>query len=137
MVDPTRLSQVVQNLVDNAVKFSYRGAVVEIKAALEGAQVVLSVSDTGPGIAPEEQEAVFREFYRGRGEHAQPRTGAGLGLAISRRVARLMGGDVTLASEPGRGSTFYLRLPYVSADSTPEGAAKGSGVNARGARKRP
>ncbi len=136
VVDPTRLSQVLQNLVDNAVKFSYRGSVVEIKAALEGAQVVISVSDSGPGIAPEEQEAVFREFYRGRGEHAQPRTGAGLGLAISRRVARLLGGDLTLASEPGRGSTFYLRLPFVAAESTPEGAAKAGGVSASGFRKR-
>jgi signal transduction histidine kinase len=136
VVDPTRLSQILQNLVENAVKFNYRGGVVEIRAALEGGNVVIAVSDTGPGIAPDEQEAVFREFYRGRGEHAQPRTGAGLGLAISRRVARLLGGDLTLVSEPGRGSTFYLRLPFVSAEGTPEGVAKASGGSASGAGKR-
>jgi signal transduction histidine kinase len=136
VVDPTRLSQVVQNLVDNAVKFSHRGGVVEIRAAREGGSVIISVADSGPGIAPEEQEAIFREFYRGRGEHAQPRTGAGLGLAISRRVARLLGGDLTVSSEHGRGSTFYLRLPYVLAEGTPEGASRSGGGTTGGTRKR-
>jgi len=110
--DPTRLSQILTNLIDNAIKFSPPPAKVAVRATLDGADVAISVTDNGPGIPESEREAIFREFYRGKSDGAQSRAGAGLGLAIARRVARLLGGDLTLDSEVGKGSTFWVRFPY-------------------------
>jgi signal transduction histidine kinase len=73
-----------------------------------GTWVALSVADTGPGIPADKREAIFEEYTR-LDPHAQP--GAGIGLAISRRIAQLLGGDLTVESEPGRGATFTLWLP--------------------------
>jgi signal transduction histidine kinase len=115
--DSRRARQVLGNLISNAVKYGAEGQVtltVETKAAGPkeggGEWVALSVTDTGPGIPEEKQEQVFQEFTRL--DPAAPH-GAGVGLAISRRIARLLGGDITLSSEPGRGSTFTLWLPAV------------------------
>ncbi|MBC7287434.1 MAG: GAF domain-containing protein [Armatimonadetes bacterium] len=110
-VDRMRLAQILTNIIDNAIKFNYRGGRVAIEARRDGANAVISVTDTGPGIPAEEQEAIFREFYRGKSEFARSRTGAGLGLAIARQLAELLGGEITIDSEVGRGSTFSLRLP--------------------------
>ena len=108
---PMRVAQILTNLVDNAVKFNYPGGQVKIGAKREDEWIVVWVSDTGPGIPEAEKEAIFQEFYRRRDELTQSRPGAGLGLAIARRVAYFLGGDLTVESVVGEGSTFYLRLP--------------------------
>jgi signal transduction histidine kinase len=117
LVDRTRLAQIITNLVDNAVKFNYHGGRVTISATLHDNDVVIAVSDTGPGIPESEREAIFQEFYRGKGELAQTRSGAGLGLSIARRVAAFLGGTITVESQVGQGSTFFLRFPYRPPDS--------------------
>ena len=107
VLDRQRVRQILSNLFGNALKFTEAGEVqVETGGAADGTFHV-AVSDTGPGIEPDEQEKVFEEFHQAEG--AAP--GTGLGLAISRRLAKAMGGDVTLESEPGRGSVFHLTLP--------------------------
>ena len=107
VLDRQRVSQILVNLFGNALKFTREGQVqVETSGAAESLFRV-AVRDTGPGIAPDQHEAIFEEFRQAEGEE----TGTGLGLAISRRLARVMGGDITLESEPGHGTTFYLTLP--------------------------
>ena len=108
--DPLKLRQVLLNLLGNAAKFTERGE-VELRVRPAGGEVFLSVRDTGIGIAPEMMGRLFTPFWQGGGNGARNYGGTGLGLAISRHYARLMGGDVTAESEPGKGSTFTVRLP--------------------------
>lgn len=107
VLDRQRVQQILVNLLGNALKFTEEGEVsVEADGAAEGAFHV-AVRDTGPGIAPDMYETIFEEF--GRADTDAP--GTGLGLPISRRLARIMGGDVTVESERGQGSLFHLTLP--------------------------
>ncbi|HEX6038782.1 hybrid sensor histidine kinase/response regulator [Longimicrobium sp.] len=108
VTDPGRVRQIVLNLLSNAVKFTDQGSVRVILGSY-GRWAEVCVEDTGPGIAPEDQERVFQEFEQTRG--AAGRGGTGLGLPISRRLAGLLGGSLTLRSTPGEGSVFTLRLP--------------------------
>lgn len=116
--DPARVHQVLGNLLSNAIKYTPVGGeiVVELKAPDADGRVAVHVSDSGPGIPPEKREHIFEEFSR---LDSRARHGAGLGLAISRRIARVLGGDITVASESGEGSTFTLWLP-TSAPATRE-----------------
>ena len=107
--DPDRLRQILVNLLSNAVKFTPAGEVEVSAALLDGARLEIRVRDSGPGIAPDDQERIFHEFEQVAGVSA--RGGSGLGLAISRRLARLLGGELGVCSEPGAGSTFVLLLP--------------------------
>lgn len=109
--DETRLSQILINLASNAVKFTENGGITFSFAASDGEHARIEVRDTGSGIPPDEQERVFDEFYQVDRGLARNVSGAGLGLAISRRLARLMGGDITVRSEPGKGSDFVVELP--------------------------
>lgn len=109
--DPGRLRQVLANLVGNAVKYTDAGRVVVAAAALPGERVHVEVSDTGTGIPPDYQERVFHPFTRVPSAGDRDAGGTGLRLAISRRLARLMGGELALASTPGVGSTFTLEIP--------------------------
>jgi PAS domain S-box-containing protein len=108
--DARKVRQVLVNLLANAVKFTERGEVV---LGLEdaGAYAVLRVRDTGMGITPADQERVFEPFWQADQRLAREHGGSGLGLAVARQMARLLGGDITLRSAPGAGSTFELRLP--------------------------
>ena len=112
-VDPMRLRQILLNLLSNACKFTKEGEVkLQARRMADGRDVLeLSVSDTGIGMTPEQQAKLFEEFTQADASTAQRFGGTGLGLAIARKLARMMGGDVTVASEPGKGSAFTVRLP--------------------------
>jgi len=109
--DGTRLKQVLKNLIANALKFTQRGSVRLRVAPLEARSVAFAVTDTGIGIPREKQALVFEPFQQADGGTARQYGGTGLGLTISRELARLLGGELRLESEPGRGSTFTLTLP--------------------------
>lgn len=112
--DEQKLSQVLRNLVANALKFTERGF-VEVRAHRADDRVVFEVADSGIGIAPEHHELIFHEFAQVDG-HVQPRMrGSGLGLPLSRRIAELLGGTLTVTSALGSGSTFRLELPLETA----------------------
>jgi len=114
VLDQQRVRQILVNLLGNALKFTNEGEVdVVVGGAADGCLRV-AVRDTGPGIDPDQHDAIFEEFRQV--ESGAP--GTGLGLAISRRLARAMGGDVTLEPEPVQGSVFHLRLP-IDARSSP------------------
>jgi signal transduction histidine kinase len=111
--DRERLRQVLTNLIDNAVKYSSVGDDVEVSAAAEDGAVVISVSDKGPGIAPEQQRLIFEKFGRAKvAGKAMP--GTGLGLFIARSIAEAHGGSLDVRSTPRLGSTFRLSLPLGS-----------------------
>jgi signal transduction histidine kinase/CheY-like chemotaxis protein len=114
--DPGRLRQVLVNLLGNAVKFTEAGAVgLTVLPAARGhgrLRLIFRVHDTGPGISPEQREAIFEAFQQADGSHARHHGGTGLGLTISSRLVQLMGGQLELASEPGHGSTFSFSLPF-------------------------
>jgi signal transduction histidine kinase/ActR/RegA family two-component response regulator len=113
--DPARVRQVLLNLLGNAVKFTVTGAVVVRVAAVsdtdpEGLRLRFEVEDTGIGIPPDKLDAVFDAFTQADGSITRRFGGTGLGLAIVRQLARLMGGDVSVRSEPGRGTCFAVEL---------------------------
>jgi signal transduction histidine kinase len=112
-VDPMRLRQILLNLLSNACKFTKEGEVrLQARRVGDGHHwVELSVSDTGIGMTAEQQAKLFEEFSQAEATTAQRFGGTGLGLAITRKLARMMGSDVTVASEPGKGSVFTVRLP--------------------------
>ncbi len=125
--DAVRIRQVLVNLVGNALKFTPRGHVlvrVDGRQLPGGrAEVTIAVEDTGIGISQNKQETVFERFTQADGSLTRKYDGMGLGLAISRELARLMGGDITVTSRPGRGSTFWFRLclPVAEASLTVPG----------------
>jgi signal transduction histidine kinase len=112
--DERKIRQVVLNLLSNAIKFTPEGGRIEVRATLADGSVEISVSDTGVGIAPEEQEAVFEEF-RQVGAAAAKQEGTGLGLALCRKFVELHGGTIWVKSTVGAGSTFAFRVPLRSA----------------------
>src|SRR5262249_36428230 len=109
--DLGKIQQVLNNLLSNAIKFTPEGGRVTLRAETDGTRVVLTVQDTGVGIAPEEQELVFEKFRQAGNLMTREHGGTGLGLSIVRELCKLLGGEVTLSSELGRGSTFTVRLP--------------------------
>ena len=112
VADPTRITQVAGNLLENAAKFTPRGGEISVTAYREGDEVVLSVRDTGIGIAPELLRRAFDLFAQGEQPLARPDGGLGIGLALARRLIELHGGTIIGQSEgSGRGSEFVLRLP--------------------------
>ncbi len=111
--DPMRLKQILLNLLSNACKFTKQGEVkLRVRKVADGCDwVELAVADTGIGLTPEQQAKLFQEFTQADSLTARRYGGTGLGLALSRKLARMMGGDVTVTSEPGKGSVFTVRLP--------------------------
>ena len=116
--DPVLLRQVLIGLLTNAFKHTAAPGAVTLRAYPEGdEQLVIEVEDTGTGIRAEEQDRVFERFYRGSG--SLEREGFGLGLAIAKRMVDVMGGDIRVESEEGRGSTFTVRLRAAAPSPTP------------------
>ncbi|MCC9643858.1 response regulator [Rhodopirellula sp. JC740] len=117
--DPTRLRQVLINLISNAIKFTDEGS-VELKIRfIQGAEppiVEFCIVDTGIGISKEQQDRLFKPFSQGDASVTRKYGGSGLGLAISQRLIEMMEGEMSLESELGEGSTFYVRLPVHSVD---------------------
>jgi signal transduction histidine kinase len=123
--DAGKLQQIVSNLLSNAVKFTPDGGRITVSAEIQGPNFVLTVADTGVGIAPEEQELVFQKFRQASNPLTREQGGTGLGLSIVRELARLLGGEVSLHSELGRGTTFtvtvatHLKADPLAAYETP------------------
>jgi signal transduction histidine kinase len=109
LVDPARIRQVCANLIDNAIKYTAPGGRVEVTVASDGKMGIVSISDTGMGIPPEDRPRVWDRLYRG--DQSRTERGLGLGLSLVKAVAEAHGGEVRLQSEVGTGSTFEVRLP--------------------------
>jgi PAS domain S-box-containing protein len=118
--DAERVRQILLNLVANAIKFTPEGGWVLLSCDVEGAWVSMRVRDNGPGIAAEKHEAIFDPFVQVDRRLNRPHDGVGLGLAISRDLARAMGGDLSVESAAGEGSTFTLRLPRAGLAPAPQ-----------------
>jgi CheY-like chemotaxis protein len=135
--DAVRLRAAIENLIDNAVKFTERGAVqFDARAAAAGRgrmKLMIAVTDSGIGLKPAEIKRLFRPFAQASAEIARHYGGSGLGLAVVKRLAKLMGGDLTVTSTPGRGSCFRFSavLPIVAADAAASAAARDNAVPAR------
>ncbi len=124
--DPQKLRQILLNLLSNALKFTPEGGSIHLHAVLEGDDLVIKVIDTGIGISPEDQETVFEKFRQSSQVLTREKGGSGLGLSISKELAKILGGDITLQSTLGRGTTFTVRLP-VRLDDVPDGAGQMNG----------
>ena len=109
--DERKFKQIMLNLLSNAVKFTPDGGAVSVAARPSGACVEISVADTGPGIAPEDQAAVFEEFKQIGPASASKAEGTGLGMPLARRFVELHGGTIRIDSTPGQGATFTFTLP--------------------------
>lgn len=113
--DPYRIKQILTNLISNAIKFTQEGS-VEVVGKIEKGEVVVSVIDTGIGIAKSEQDAVFKEFTQAHTGIEKKFGGTGLGLTIAKRMLQLLGGDISLESEEGQGSIFTIAIPAVRSE---------------------
>jgi ammonium transporter len=123
--DRDRLKQILLNLLSNAVKYTDEGTIAVRAEAVDG-RLRVDVSDTGVGIPVEQLGKIFDEFHRADTTVSPSRPGTGLGLTISRRLARMLGGDVRVESSPGIGSTFTLDLPLHATDGAPPNREGGS-----------
>ena len=112
--DAELLEFAISNLVTNAVKYSPAGTQVSVRCEREGAHAQVHVTDSGPGMSPEETRHIFDRFYRTESAEHSSHPGFGLGLAIAQEIARHHGGDVRVESTPGRGSRFTVLLPLKS-----------------------
>lgn len=109
--DSSRLQQVIDNLISNAVKFTDAGGSIDVYGEEKGDFVQVQVKDTGPGLSPEEQSKVFDMFYQADASTRRPAGGAGLGLAIARGIVMMHGGQISVNSEKGHGATFLFVVP--------------------------
>jgi signal transduction histidine kinase len=121
VADHARIGQVIDTLLSNALKFTPPGGRVELSAGVRDGEALIQVTDTGIGIAPEEQERLFERFFRTSAATREAIPGTGLGLAISRMIVGAHGGRIWFESEEGRGSTFCVALPLAAAQQ-PSGA---------------
>ena len=117
--DPRRITQVLANLVDNAIKFTPSGGSIELSAKERATEIEFIVSDTGIGIAQSELEKIFERFYQIKNPALPNQEGAGLGLAISREIIRLHGGQIWAVSEEGHGTQLHFTLPKMMDSESP------------------
>ena len=110
-VDPERMRQVLGNLIGNALRYTPAGGRISLSAGGEDGALLLSVADTGSGIAPEDLPYVFDRFYRGDRARSEGQGESGLGLPIARSLVEMHGGTISIRSGPGEGTTFLIRLP--------------------------
>ena len=110
-LDANAFTLAVLNLIDNAIKYAADGKKIEVSLKRDGDHAVLGVRDWGPGIDPEEHERIFERFYRAKDVRLKPIRGSGIGLALVQHIARAHGGEASVSSEPGSGSTFRISLP--------------------------
>jgi signal transduction histidine kinase len=133
MADARMLAEVLSNLLSNAINYTPEGGTISMLGEVSEQEgrpgVALAVSDTGPGIAPEELPRVFERYYRGEAARRSKAPGTGLGLAIADEIVRRHGGQIDVQSTPGQGSTFTVWLPAL----TPEGVDPGDQHNSGGA----
>ena len=109
--DERKVKQILVNLLTNAVKFTPEGGQIKVEATLGDSAAIISVKDTGIGIALEDQEAIFEEFRQVGTNYAQKREGTGLGLSLTRKFVEMHGGKIWVESELGKGATFMFTLP--------------------------
>jgi signal transduction histidine kinase len=109
--DPVKLTQVLMNLVSNAIKFSPEDSDVVISAKVAADTITLAVTDRGIGIAPEDQARIFESFMQVDNSHTRKVGGTGLGLSITKKIVELMHGTLTVRSAMGQGSTFEVVVP--------------------------
>jgi len=112
--DERKVKQVLLNLLSNAVKFTPEGGRISLGARLADGSVEISVTDTGVGIAPEDQGTIFEEFRQVGGDETRKQEGTGLGLTLSKKFVELRGGRIWVDSEVGHGSTFTFTLPLAA-----------------------
>jgi signal transduction histidine kinase len=113
--DPGKIRQILTNLLSNAIKFTPENGIISLKATSEGEFLVLTVTDTGVGIPLADQDAIFEKFRQSGEKMTREHEGSGLGLSIVRELCVLLGGEVTLKSDLGRGSAFTVKIPKVYA----------------------
>jgi signal transduction histidine kinase len=126
-VDPDRFIQVMSNLLSNAAKYSPQGGAVRVRTEARGELVRVSVRDDGPGIPESFHEHIFEKFSQADASSTREKGGTGLGLHIAKRFVEHMQGRIGFASEPGRGSTFWIELPLTGRDSAAEPAVRRAG----------
>jgi signal transduction histidine kinase len=130
-VDPDRMRTIVANLLSNAIKYSPAGGDVSCQLRVRAGVARVSVTDEGLGIAPEHMGKLFTRFGRVVTPETEHLKGTGLGLFLARQLARLQGGDITVTSTPGKGSTFTLLIPVAAAGDTTEGMPESRSVASR------
>jgi signal transduction histidine kinase len=113
--DAGQLSQVISNLIENAIKYSPEGGTIEVEVESGDRHVLFAISDPGLGIPPREQQRIFQKFYRLDPHMSRGIGGTGLGLYICRELVRRMDGRMTVSSKEGEGSTFVVELPLAAA----------------------
>ena len=126
------MAQVFVNLLDNAMKYSGRARQIRVDLSQRDGSVAVSVTDSGIGIAPDDQERIFHQFYRGNAAVAGRVTGTGLGLAIARHVVRAHRGRIEVDSGLGRGTTFTVRIPVAAVATAHEATGVSASVQSVG-----
>ncbi len=112
ITDKTKLNRIISNLLENAFQYTHKGS-IEMGYSISQDKLILYVKDTGMGISMQNHENIFERFSKEENEISQKLGGLGLGLSISKENAKLLGGDITLESVKGKGSTFYVTIPYI------------------------
>lgn len=131
--DRDKVTQVLMNIIGNAIKFTPAQGRVTVSASSNGESVQISVSDTGPGVPPDEREKIFAKFYQGAEANGANSKGTGLGLAIAKALVELHDGKIWVESELGHGSTFSFTLPVLGSQYVPSplpSPRKGEGKSA-------
>lgn len=118
--DPDKFETILNNLIFNAIKFTPAKGVISVKASSENGELIIRVSDTGPGIPDEQSDSIFNRFHRIRNENLPYQEGMGIGLELSRSLARAMNGDLHLETGRKKGSCFVISLPEYTGEAQPE-----------------